>query len=90
MNGYVSKQNGRRWDDTNLLAIQEYLKQFEKGNAWCTLSTVHTKYEKKIFLRRFPLSTFLAKTLRVNKIYNEKVSQKHLSFGVVVSLVTWV
>ena len=36
---------------------------------------------RKVFLRRFPLSRFLAKTLRVNKIAMKNFS-KNLSFGV--------
>ena len=36
---------------------------------------------RKVFLRRFALSRFLAKTLRVNKIAMKSFS-KNLSFGV--------
>ena len=36
---------------------------------------------RKVFIRRFPLSSLLAKTLRVNKIPMESFS-KNLSFGV--------
>ena len=43
-------------------------------------SDIKTKY-KKIFLRRLPLSRFLAKTLRVNKIAM-KTFTKNLSFGI--------
>ena len=40
---------------------------------------------KKIFLRQFPLSKFLPKTLTVNKTCNEKLL-KNLTFGVDVKL----
>ena len=45
---------------------------------------IKTKY-KKVFLRRFPLSKFLAKTLRVNKIAMKSFS-KNLLFGVAFKL----
>ena len=41
----------------------------------------HQNKIRKVFLRRFPLSRFLAKTLRVNKIAMKSFS-KNLSFGV--------
>ena len=41
----------------------------------------HQNEIRKVFLRRFPLSRFLAKTLRVNKIAMKSFS-KYLSFGV--------
>ena len=45
-----------------------------------------TKYEKKkIFLRRLPLNSFLAKTLRVNTPAMKKFL-KNLSYGVNVKL----
>ena len=46
---------------------------------------IKTKKEKKIFLRRFPLSRFLSKTLKVNKPAMKKFL-KNLSFGVDVKL----
>ena len=45
----------------------------------CPRPDIETKYE--IFLRRFPLSRFLAKTLKANKIAMKSFS-KYLSFGV--------
>ena len=45
------------------------------------IKTKYEKYEKKIFLWRFPLSRFLSKTQRVNKIAMKSFS-KNLSFGV--------
>ena len=41
----------------------------------------HQNKIRKVFVRRFPLSRFLAKTLRVNKIAMKSFS-KNLSFGV--------
>ena len=41
----------------------------------------HQNEIRKVFLRHFPLSRFLAKTLRVNKIAIKSFSKK-LSFGV--------
>ena len=41
----------------------------------------HQNEIRKVFLRRFPLSRFLAKTLRINKIAIKSFS-KNLSFGV--------
>ena len=43
--------------------------------------TLKQNMKKKIFLRRFPLSRFLTKTLSVNKNCHEKFF-KNLSFGV--------
>ena len=40
------------------------------------MSGITTKYEKKIFLPRFPLSRLLAKTLRVKKIAMKKFLKK--------------
>ena len=42
----------------------------------------HQNEIRKVVLRRFPLSRFLAKTLRVNKIAMKSFSEKNLSFGV--------
>ena len=39
-----------------------------------------TKYENKIFLRRFPLSRFLAKTQRVNKPAIKKFLKNFFGF----------
>ena len=47
----------------------------------CKSQARHQNEIRKVFLRRFPLSTFLAKTLRVNKIAMKSFS-KNLSFGV--------
>ena len=41
----------------------------------------HRNKIQKVFLRQFPLSRFLAKTLRVNKNCHEKVSQKSIAHG---------
>ena len=41
----------------------------------------HQNKIRKVYLRRFPLTRFLAKTLKVNKIAMKSFS-KNLSFGV--------
>ena len=42
----------------------------------------HQNKIRKVFLRRYPLSRFLVKTLRVNKIAMKSFLKKNLSFGV--------
>ena len=56
------------------------------AKAWVRIPVQSSKMKyKKIFLRRLPLSRFLAKTLRVNKTAMKKFL-KTLSFGVDVKL----
>ena len=60
-----------------------------KGNFLITLKIKsqarHQNKIQEVFLRRFPLSGFLATTLRVNKIAMKSFS-KNLSFGVAFKL----
>ena len=46
----------------------------------CSSQARHQNEIRKVFLRRFPLSRFLAKSLRVNKIAMKSFS--NLSFGI--------